>query len=122
MSEERVDELVRRAIAGDRAAVAWFESDTGAGANVLVQVMAALLTSRVDRLNRALTVATSRRDRQFIAIARASLSGDRGLVDALARDHLVDFPDSYVVAWIASGARGRDQNSNNWSCPALDEE
>ena len=27
------------------------------------------------------------------------------LVDALARDHLVDFPGSYVVAWVASGAQ-----------------
>jgi hypothetical protein len=40
----------------------------------------------------------------MVAIASAHMGGDADLVDALARDHLVDFPDSYVVAWIASGA------------------
>ena len=29
---------------------------------------------------------------------------DNELVDALARDHLVDYPDSLIVAWIASDA------------------
>jgi hypothetical protein len=38
-----------------------------------------------------------------VAIADACLSGDRALVDALARDHLVDNPGSFIVAWIASG-------------------
>ena len=47
----------------------------------------------------------TREDRQLVAIARAHLAGDRELVDALARDHLVDFPGSYLVAWVASGAQ-----------------
>ena len=42
------------------------------------------------------------RDRQVVAIARAHLAGDSELVDALARDHLVTFPDSLIVSWIAS--------------------
>jgi hypothetical protein len=33
------------------------------------------------------------------------VGGDRDLVDALARDHLTDFPGSYLVAWVASGAQ-----------------
>ncbi len=36
-----------------------------------------------------------------MAIAIAHRRGDRDLVDALARDHLVDHPDSVLVAWIA---------------------
>jgi hypothetical protein len=39
-----------------------------------------------------------------VEIARAHLDGNSELVDALARDHLVDFPDSLIVAWIASDA------------------
>lgn len=42
------------------------------------------------------------RDRQLIAIAAAHLAGDADRVDALARDHLVDYPDSILVAWIAA--------------------
>ena len=40
----------------------------------------------------------------MVAIARAHLDGERELVDALARDHLVDHPDSLIVSWIASDA------------------
>ena len=39
-----------------------------------------------------------------MAITRAHLGGNRDLVDALARDHLVEYPDSLIVAWIASDA------------------
>ena len=70
--------------------------------------MAALLERQPRQLERAWTLAVQSRDRQMVAIARARLAGDVDLVDALARDHLVDYPDSYVVAWIASDATGRD--------------
>ena len=46
-------------------------------------------------------VAASTRDRQLVAIAAAHRRGDGELVDALARDHLVDHPDSVLVAWMA---------------------
>ena len=52
----------------------------------------------------AAALATTTRDRQLVAIATAHRRGDRELVDALARDHLVDHPDSLFVAWLASGA------------------
>ena len=45
------------------------------------------------------------RDRQLVAVAAAHLAGDPDRVDALARDHLVDHPDSILVAWIAGAAR-----------------
>jgi hypothetical protein len=37
------------------------------------------------------------------------LNGNDDLVDALARDHLVDYPDSLIVAWIASDAVERSR-------------
>jgi hypothetical protein len=52
-------------------------------------------------LDRAAEVATTTRDRQLVAIAAAHLRGERDVVDALARDHLVDHPDSVLAAWIA---------------------
>ena len=68
--------------------------------------MAALLEGRPERIGKALAFATTSRDRQMIAIAAAHLRGDHQLVDALARDHLADHPDSFMVAWIAADAAG----------------
>jgi hypothetical protein len=98
------DEVIRRAIGGDPGAVAWIVTNGESTDNATVAAMAALIGARAGRLARADAVATTRRDRQTLAITRAHLVGDHRLVDALARDHLVDFPDSYIVAWIASGA------------------
>jgi len=56
-------------------------------------------------LARAAAHAATTRDRQLVAIATAHRSGERELVDALARDHLVDHPDSVLVAWIAEASR-----------------
>jgi hypothetical protein len=53
---------------------------------------------------RAGGIAASTRDRQLVAIAAAHLRGERDLVDALARDHLVDYPDNVLVAWIAGAS------------------
>ena len=52
-------------------------------------------------------MAATTRDRQLVVIATAHLRGERDLVDALARDHLVDHPDNVLVAWIA----GRSLNA-----------
>ena len=52
-------------------------------------------------LARATAVAATTRDRQLVAIAGAHLRGEADVVDALARDHLVDHPDSVLAAWIA---------------------
>jgi hypothetical protein len=68
-------------------------------------VTAALFTPRGDRLlARAERLAATTRDRQVVAIAAAHQRGDRRLVDALARDHLVDHPDNVLVAWIADAS------------------
>jgi hypothetical protein len=73
-----------------------------------VILVAAALVMPADRealLGLASASAVSTRDRQLVAIARAHLRGERELVDALARDHLVDHPDSVLVAWIAGASQ-----------------
>jgi hypothetical protein len=68
----------------------------------LILVAAALFADIGDDLMaRAERVATTTRDRQLVAIAAAHLRGEHDVVDALARDHLVDHPDSVLVAFIA---------------------
>ena len=54
--------------------------------------------------DRARDVAATTRERQLVAIATAHRRGERELVDALARDHLVDHPDNVLVAWIADAS------------------
>jgi hypothetical protein len=103
MVGDAVDDVVRRAIGDDAAAISWIATHADTTEEPMVLVMAALLGRDAARLQRALALAGSIRDRQVIAIADAHLRHDRDMVDALARDHLVDHPDSYVVAWIASG-------------------
>jgi hypothetical protein len=46
-----------------------------------------------------------------VAIAAAHHRGDRELVDALARDHLVDHPDNVLVAWIADASHRQSSNT-----------
>jgi hypothetical protein len=60
-------------------------------------------------LERAANRATSTRERQLVAIARAHIDGDQDRVSALARDHLVDHPDGVLVAWITASSKRRTQ-------------
>jgi hypothetical protein len=70
-----------------------------------VLVAAALHTTDADALlARAAAAATTTRDRQLVAIAAAHLRGEHDVVDALARDHLVDHPDSILAARIADAS------------------
>ncbi len=71
------------------------------GREPIAVAMAAVLSGDAARLPDAARLATSTRDRQVVAIASAYIAGDRELVSALARDHLVDYPDSLIVAWLA---------------------
>ena len=64
-------------------------------------------------LARAAASATTTRDRQLVAIATAHHRGDRQLVDALAREHLVDHPDSVLVAWIADASHNEKSNKES---------
>ncbi len=104
MSDDEREEVVRRAIGGSPAAVAWITARAATSDDPVIVAMDAILSAAPDRLDRARSVAVTSRDRQLVEIVRAHLGGDRELVDGLARDHLVDYPDSYVAAWVASGA------------------
>jgi hypothetical protein len=96
--------VIRQAIGGDPGATAWILTEADTTRSAVVIAMAALLEQTPCRLGRALAAASTSRDRQLVEIARAHLDGKGELVDALARDHLVDYPDSLIVAWIASDA------------------
>ena len=108
MTEEQAELLIRQAIGGNSDAMARIGAQADVTDDPMLLVMAALSAYLPDvspLLDRAAAAAAHRQDRQLIAIVRAHLAGDRELVDALARDHLVDFPGSYLVAWVASGAQ-----------------
>jgi hypothetical protein len=110
VTTDGVELMIRQAIGGDSDAIAWIitHADTTDEASILA--MAALLERHPRRLHPTRITASTSRDRQLVAIARAHLNGDSELVDALARDHLVDFPDSLIVAWIASDAAARTRH------------
>ena len=98
-----MDHLLSRLVVGDDAAVAAILEASRTSDDPLVLVAAALFAPDADALlARAEGVAATTRDRQLVAIAAAHRRGERDLVDALARDHLVDHPDNVLVAYIAS--------------------
>jgi hypothetical protein len=102
MNDAGTDAAIRRAIGGDAVTIAAILAGADTVDDAVTIAMAALLRDDPRGLGRADSVATTSRDRQVVAITRAHLAGDSELVDALARDHLVSFPDSLIVSWIAS--------------------
>lgn len=97
------DLLLRRLIAGDRAAAARLRAMAAGPAPASVLVAAALAgPGAAELLARAAASAATTRERQLVAIAEAHLGGDEDRLDALVRDHLADHPGSILAAWIAS--------------------
>ena len=97
--------LVRRFIGGDPAAAALIVEAAATCDDPALLVTAALIRPAApDLLARAGRAASGTRERQLVAIAVAYLDGDADRVDALARDHLADHPDSLLVAWLAGAA------------------
>lgn len=97
--------LVRRFIGGDPAAAALIVEVAATSDDPALLVTAALIRPAApDLLARAEQAASSTRERQLVAIAVAYLDCDADRVDALARDHLADHPDSLLVAWLAGAA------------------
>jgi hypothetical protein len=97
--------LLRRLVVGDDAAIAAIVEASRTSDDPLILVAAALFAADADGLlARAEGIAATTRDRQLVAIATAHRRGERELVDALARDHLVDHPDNVLVAWIADAS------------------
>lgn len=98
-------QLLRQLVAGDDRAKAAIVAEARTSGDPLILVAAALVAPQEEGLlARAEELASTTRDRQLVAIAAAHRRGDRELVDALARDHLVDHPDSVLVAWIADAS------------------
>jgi hypothetical protein len=111
MTPAETDTLVRQLIGGDPAAAAAILSHATTSTESLVLTAAALLDPDTpELLHRAVAAATDRQDRQLTALAAAHLAGDRDRVTALAREHLLDHPDSVLAAWIAAGAISHPDN------------
>jgi hypothetical protein len=103
MTPADTNTLLRQVIGGNTAASAQIVERARSSDETLLLVTAALVDPTApDLLARASVSAMTTRDRQVVAIAAAHLAGDSDRVDALARDHLVDHPDSVLVAWIAA--------------------
>jgi len=105
VSVDRENVLHQLAV-GDAAAVAEIVERAATSEDVPT-VVAAALFGPIDRpalMARAASLAVTTGDRQLVAIATAHLDGDADRVDDLARDHLVDHPDSVLVAWISSAS------------------
>lgn len=102
MADHDTHSLLRQLITGDRAGADALVRQARTAGQPLVLVAAALAQPTAgDLLVRALRIASSVRDRQIIAVAQAHLAGETDRVQALAREHLVDHPDSVLVAWLA---------------------
>jgi len=55
-----------------------------------------------DVVDTAASRATTRRQRQLVALVRLHLAGDDDRFDALVREHLAEHPDDVVAAWLAA--------------------
>lgn len=72
------------------------------GDPILLLVAALLGTEPGGPLARAGQSARTTRDRQLVAICAAHLAGDTTRVRALLREHLADYENHPIVAWIAT--------------------
>jgi ABC-type uncharacterized transport system ATPase subunit len=106
MSPTLPEQMLHRLVVGDAAAITAIVEASRTSGDPMILVAAALFAPDGDGLMaRAGELAATTRERQLVAIAGAHLRGERDLVDALARDHLVDHPDNVLVAWIAGASR-----------------
>jgi hypothetical protein len=98
-----VEVLLRRLIGGDDTVPAEILERAQSDDSARLLVAAALVADEPGGfLTRATASATTTRDRQLVALATAHLNDKADLLDALARDHLSDHPDSVLAAWIAA--------------------
>jgi hypothetical protein len=104
---------------GDPVVVAEFVERARTSDDATTLVVAALFAPEgTALLARAASLAVTTRERQTVAIAAAHLRGEPELVGALARDHLIEHPDSVLVAWIAgAGARSRSVETTDPTLP-----
>jgi len=69
---------------------------------LICQLISGDPTKAAQILEQATGLAGTTRERQLIAIAAAHLAGETDRADFLAREHLVDYPDSDFAAWVAA--------------------
>jgi hypothetical protein len=93
--------LLNRLIGGDPRAANEVLALAPSSASASLLVAAALVSRDRSRLDRAMPLATTVRERQLVALADAHLRGDSDLLDVLVRDHLAEHPDHLLAAWIA---------------------
>ena len=112
MASEVPAQLLCRLVVGDEAAISAIVAESLTSRDPLILVAAALFAVDGEPLlARAAGLATTSRDRQLVAIAAAHRDGKRELVDAMARDHLVDHPDNVLVAWIAGASHNNKEGT-----------
>jgi hypothetical protein len=98
-----IEVLLRRMIGGDDKVSAEILDRAEHDDSPRLLVAAALVADEPESyLARAGNSATTTRDRQLLALAAAYIHDDAVLLDALARDHLSEHPDSVLGAWIAA--------------------
>ena len=99
------EDVIHHLVVGGDPAIAEIIERAHTTDDVTTMVAAALFAPDPgELLQRAAGAAQTTRDRQVVAIAVAHVAGDADRVDALARDHLVDHPDSVLVAWISANS------------------
>ena len=112
MPSTQPEQLIHQLVVGDAAAIAAIVEASRTSDDPMILVAAALFARDGHGLiARAGAMATTTRDRQLVTIAAAHVRGEGELVDALARDHLVDHPDNVLVAWIAGASNSNKELS-----------
>ena len=117
----RSEQLLRRLVVGDDAAIAAIVEASRTSDDPLILVAAALFAADGDALLARAERPSPRRPATASSSPspRAHRRGERELVDALARDHLVDHPDNVLVAWIADASHSQTPNQGGAMNPRL---
>ena len=108
MTQTDTEMLIAELISGQSTATAGILDRALSSTDPILLVAAALIghapipPRKTDLMSRAAAYAATTRDRQVVVIASAHLAGESDRVNDLAREHLVDYPDSVLVAWLAS--------------------
>ena len=95
-------DLVRRLMAGDPAVAARALALAPGRDDPALLVAAAVVSGDRVQLERASLCARTARDRQLVVLADAHLRGDHELFSVLVREHLSEYPDHVLAAWIAA--------------------
>ena len=93
--------LLRRLIGDDPDAPAEILELASDSTSTPLLVAGGLLAGDLGFLARAARHASTTRDRQLVAVAEAHLRGNADLLHVLVRDHLSEYPDNLLAAWIA---------------------